>query len=48
MRKAAFSVSEEYHCVFVNVPKLSNNEFVLVIISKHALFGVIEFSNTEM
>ena len=48
MPKAAFSVSEEYHCAIVNVHKLSNSEYAFVITSKHALLGVFDFKNSEM
>ena len=41
-------MSEEYHCAFVNVRKLSNSEFAFLIISKHALLGVFDFKNSEM
>ena len=43
--KRSFSVSEEYHCAFLNVRKLSNIESAFVIISKHALLGVFDFNN---
>ena len=41
-------MSEEYHCAFLNVRKLSNSDFAFVIISKHALIGIFDFNNSEM
>ena len=41
-------MSEEYHCAFVDVLKLSNSAFAFVIISKHALLCLFDFNNSEM
>ena len=46
--KQLFCVSEEYHCAFVNVRKLSNSDFAFAIISKHALLGLFVFNNSKI